>query len=104
MKLTFAAAAFALAACLAPVGAWPTEKQANPVLRYEPAVVTLAGTLSSRTYAGPPNYEDIRAGDRPETYWILQLENPVNVLVDENAELDRSELDVCEVQLVFIGN
>ena len=40
---------------------------------YEPAVVALHGTLVRKTFAGPPNYHDIRKGDEAETYWLLNL-------------------------------
>jgi len=56
-------------------------------LSYEPAVVTLEGTLVRRTFPGPPNYESIRKGDRPETAWILELGAPVCVYPD-SAEPD----------------
>ena len=31
----------------------------------------LAGTIHIQTFAGLPNYESIKKGDQPETYWIL---------------------------------
>ena len=39
--------------------------------------VILTGRVILRTYPGPPNYEDIRRGDRPETQLILILPRPI---------------------------
>ncbi len=33
--------------------------------------VELVGTISRETFPGPPNYESIEKGDKPETYWIF---------------------------------
>jgi len=33
--------------------------------------VKLTGTIISRTFPGPPNYESSKDGDEPETYWLL---------------------------------
>ena len=43
----------------------------------EPATVTLSGVLERQTSPGPPNYDSIAAGDAPETYFVLRLEQPV---------------------------
>ncbi|OCQ51274.1 hypothetical protein Ppb6_03495 [Photorhabdus australis subsp. thailandensis] len=39
--------------------------------------IILAGTLLRITYPGPPNYESVENGDTPETYWVLQPDNPI---------------------------
>ncbi len=36
-------------------------------LKYEPNVVTLSGTLIRETHSGPPDYENVANGDKPET-------------------------------------
>jgi hypothetical protein len=41
--------------------------------------VTLEGSLGTQTFPGPPNYESIAAGDRPETVLVLRLDAPVCV-------------------------
>ena len=46
-------------------------------LPLDESVVTLTGQVILRTYPGPPNYEDIRRGDRPETQLILMLPKPI---------------------------
>jgi hypothetical protein len=38
----------------------------SPCLSYEPAVVTLSGTLVRKTFPGPPNYKSVKKGDKPE--------------------------------------
>lgn len=48
-------------------------------LSYEPAIVTLSGTLVRKTFPGPPNYESVKKGDRPETSWFLDLQESVCV-------------------------
>lgn len=70
-------------------------------LSYEPAVVTLSGTVTSRTYPGPPNYESIRAGDEPETYWLLALPHPVCVNPGEPGEFNEAKKNIRRIQLVF---
>lgn len=51
--------------------------QRQQCLDYEPAVVQLIGTINKQTFPGPPNYESIRKGDKPETYWVLHLPDTV---------------------------
>jgi hypothetical protein len=51
--------------------------QQQECLAYEPAVVQLIGTISKKTFPGPPNYESIKKGDKPETYWVLDLPDTV---------------------------
>ncbi len=71
-------------------------------LSYEPATVTLDGTITAKTFAGPPNYENIENGDEPETSWVLHLASPVCVNADEKTpEGKEAERDVSDVQLVF---
>jgi hypothetical protein len=70
-------------------------------LAYEPSVVTLKGTLIRKTFPGPPNYESIRKGDRAEVYWLIQLASPICVNADPSSDLNSSEKEVREVQLVM---
>jgi hypothetical protein len=70
-------------------------------LKYEPAVVTIKGTLAKRTFPGPPNYESVAAGDRAEDALILILATPVCVDGDPLSELNSdSEADLLEIQVV----
>src|SRR5438445_8055712 len=66
---------------------------------YEPALVALHGTLHRKTFAGPPNYRDIRKGDKPETYWLLNLDPQIVVSKDKpEPNLNPSQKNVRRVQ------
>ena len=70
-------------------------------LSYEPAVVTLSGTLVRKTFPGPPNYESVRKGDRPETSRFLDLSE--SVCVNESTtepDLNPKQSGIREIQLV----
>jgi hypothetical protein len=71
-------------------------------LQYEPSVVKLTGTLIRRTFPGPPGYESVRGGDRPETYWLLDLSGPVCVDEDKvKPDFNPAHNDVRRIQLVL---
>ena len=68
---------------------------------YGPSV-SLTGTLSSRVFAGPPNYESIKRGDRKETAIILSLASPVCTTSGAvSNSFDIAETNIREVQLVI---
>jgi hypothetical protein len=76
-------------------------------LNYEPELVLLTGKIIRKTFPGRPNYESIKDGDEPETYWILVLAKPlcVNGKKDKDGkQLYYPELNTKQVQLVFMGN
>ena len=62
----------------------------------------LEGLLVARTFAGPPNFESVKAGDQPERYWLLRLPRPICVAQDP-ADPDTGEgaKHVREIQLMF---
>jgi len=69
---------------------------------YEPAVVTLHGSLIRKTFPGPPNYSDIHKGDRAETYFLLNLDSPICLDMDKSApDLRPSQKNVRTVQLIL---
>jgi hypothetical protein len=75
---------------------------ARACLPYEPAVVTVRGTLERKTFPGPPNYESARKGDKPETYWILELPQAVCVAEDSREpDLDPARANISRIQLVL---
>src|SRR5437762_13578091 len=81
------------------VGFSSSDKIQQDCLSYEPATVALKGTISRKTFAGPPNYESIKKGDERETYWVLHLTKPVCVNADmPNGETP--EKNVSHIQLV----
>jgi hypothetical protein len=41
-------------------------------LNFEPEKVQLTGLLYSKSFPGPPNYEDIKKGDKVEIYWLIK--------------------------------
>jgi len=78
-----------------------TSARTLDTLSYEPTVVTVVGVVVSDTFAGPPNYESIQAGDEPEVYWVLTPPSPIFVLGLPNDDLNVSESNISALQLVF---
>lgn len=72
--------------------------QRQACLAYEPEVVQLIGTIRKKTFPGPPNYESIRKGDKPETYWVLHL--PDSVCTEPSGDND-GEDRVTDLQLTL---
>lgn len=71
-------------------------------LSYEPSLVRLTGKLIRKTFPGPPNYEDIHRGDKPEVYWLLSLSKLVCVDQDnEQPDLNPAHKNIRELQLVI---
>jgi hypothetical protein len=71
---------------------------------YEPDFVAIEGTLTREVFPGPPEYEDISQGDKPEPFWILNISPAVTVLPkngDDEHGLYPHEPDVRKMQLVF---
>jgi hypothetical protein len=84
--------------CLAGVVAEPTF--AAPCLQYGAKTSMLVGKLHRETFPGPPNFENIAAGDTPETGFYLTLKPPV--CTSAAAGTDDTAFDsVTEVQLVL---
>src|SRR5215472_6654357 len=77
--------------------------QQSSCLSYDPSVVKLTGTLTRKTFQGPPNYESVRKGDRPETYWFLDLSQPHCVDADAiQPDLNPAQKGIRRIQLVFL--
>jgi|SRR5712691_2298913 hypothetical protein len=49
---------------------------------YRPASVSLSGRLIQRTLPGPPNYQSIKRGDRPQVVDLLILDAPICTIPD----------------------
>ena len=45
---------------------------AEDCLNYELQKVQLEGILYQKSFPGPPNYEDIKKGDKEEVYWLIK--------------------------------
>lgn len=74
------------------------QKPISPCFKYEIEATTLFGAIKRVVFPGPPNYESIARGDRPEASWVLKLET--SICVDQDEEND-AEAKVSELQLVF---
>lgn len=71
-------------------------------LSYEPATVNLKGKITRKSFAGSPNYENVKKGDTPEPYWILHLIRPICVNADEKIiGGEKREKNVSKIQLVL---
>jgi len=70
-------------------------------LKYEPEIVEVTGVLETKTFPGPPNYESIESGDRPETAWLLRLEAPICVAEGNLADLNVYEPSVSTLHLAL---
>ena len=71
---------------------------------YEPEISTLSGTVFAEIFPGPPEYFDIKQGDKPEKFWILKLNKPITVSAkngDEEQGVCPLERNVTRLQLVF---
>lgn len=67
-------------------------------MSYDTDSVRLTGTISKKTFPGPPNYESIRKGDKPETYWVLHLSSPVCTKASGDND---AESNVTDLQLIL---
>jgi uncharacterized protein DUF4431 len=79
-----------------------TSVSAQQCLEYGPTV-SVSGTLRSRVFPGPPNYESIKRGDRPETAIIVTLTSPTCTTSTSATpdDLSTPETDIREMQLVL---
>ncbi|HCE1619870.1 DUF4431 domain-containing protein [Vibrio parahaemolyticus] len=55
-------------------------KNSQPKELLDGQVVTLSGKVREELFAGPPNYESINNGDRPQFYWVLYVNEPIAVV------------------------
>jgi hypothetical protein len=77
------------------------EAKSEGCLSYEPAQVTLNGTIVEKIFPGPPEFESIEKGDRPDTHWILKLSEPVCVNGDPKDEINsETETNIKAIQLI----
>ncbi len=72
-------------------------------LSYDPAEVQLAGTISKQVVPGPPNYQNVKKGDKPETIWILTLDKAVCVTGNTD-DVNEPEQNVTDLQLLLQPN
>ena len=73
-------------------------------LDYEPAIVTLTGTITKHLEYGQPNYGEDPAHDAKERYWYLDLDNPICVNSGKNdVSLEPEEKNVRRLQIVYMS-
>lgn len=73
-------------------------------VEYEPAVVTLSGTITRHLEYGPPNYGEDPAHDDKGFYWFLDLDQPICVNgKDEDSPDDEGEAGVRRLQIVYMN-
>ncbi len=99
MKIHFIILALLSHACSA-----TTKKQSSSLIKkclnYEPDVIQLEGELYSKSFPGPPNYQDIKKGDEEEIYWLIKTAKPF--CVNKSSYVEGDELHgLSEVQLVM---
>ena len=71
---------------------------------YEPVIVHLTGKLVAKVFPGRPNYESLKAGDEPEKAWLLHLDRPICMKVNEHDDLNVAEDKVSYIHLVLQPN
>jgi hypothetical protein len=79
-----------------------TCRAALACIDYEPAMVTLQGTLMVRAFPGPPNYESAKRGDREEWAALLELPQPICANAVPGDPLRPADADVPTVHLVAV--
>jgi hypothetical protein len=52
-------------------------------------------------FPGPPNYQSVERGDRPEPGWVLHLEQPVSVVAAPGDAFNQTERNVRQMQMVL---
>ena len=75
-------------------------KKSQPKELLDGQLVTLYGKVKEEVFAGPPNFESINNGDRPQFYWILYVHEPIAIVgrcLETNKVSDRG--NTCCFQL-----
>ena len=70
-------------------------------LTYEPESIDLVGILHREVFPGPPNYENIRTGDRPETIWFVTLHKQNTAQGNDSVFSHSGESAVERIQLLL---
>ena len=80
----------------------PAQARTPACLEYEPANVTLSGTISRHMHYEGPNYGADPAHDEKAYYWYLDLDKPICVNgKDEDSPEMESVHDVRHMQIVY---
>ena len=81
------------------IASFHSSARAQKCLDYGPTV-SLTGKLQSKIFAGPPNYESIKRGDRKERAIIVTLISPICTSSSNSDSFDTPEANIRAVQLV----
>ena len=68
----------------------------------EPEIVNIVGILQKEVFPGPPNYENIRSGDSPETIWFVAVDEEAGHIKDSGEQ--RIQLILPEDQYNYLLN
>lgn len=71
---------------------------------YEPDSVQLTGRIVRKVFPGPPNYESVAEGDKPEEAWILHLARPICVRAAKKDQDNVAVGNVSDLHLLLRGN
>ncbi len=72
-------------------------------LKYGPEKVKLEGQLYEKSFPGPPNYRDVKEGDKEEIYWLIKTTN--DFCVDDTKDDWTGKLvNQSDVQLILLSS
>lgn len=70
---------------------------------YEPAIVTLQGTITRHMEYGPPNFGEDPTRDAKEIYWFLNLDQPICVQGKKEDSPDmEGETNIRQLQILYL--
>ena len=61
---------------------WVAPLPAARILFNEPETINIVGILQKEVFPGPPNYENIRSGDSPETVWFVTVDDDAKYTIE----------------------
>ena len=80
----------------------------TPCFAEEPTTVTVTGTLAEETYPGPPNFESVASGDKPERVFELVYSPHICTSGTSGSSsdypFDEPYADVEKTELVFLDD
>ena len=86
----------------------PFSVYSNQIMYYQPTPVTLSGSIITLTFPGPPNYESIKQGDKPEKGAYLILSSPIDIQLlkgqTNNNVIDEPQKNVKLLQLIVLNH
>lgn len=72
----------------------------NQTVYFEPKETTLTGVITMLTFPGPPNYENIKQGDKAEKGPYLILEKPVDIELAPNEKQVGNDTPTKNIQII----